>query len=78
MLRTVARRVESPRHIAELGVAFIGVMRDIRSGRPAPGALEIPIDLQYAACAEIEFPDLDLPVFAPDAGALRPFCREVG
>lgn len=78
MLRTVARRVESPRHIAELGAAFIGVMRDIRSGRPAPGALEIPIDLQYAACAEIEFPDLDLPVFVPDAGALGRFVEKLG
>lgn len=71
MLRTVARCVESPRHVAELGASFIRVMRDMRSGRPAPGALEIPIDLQYALCPQMGFPDLDLPVFAPEAAALQ-------
>ena len=48
MLQTVARRVESPRHIDQLEAAFNGVVQDIFTGRGAPGALEVPIDLQYA------------------------------
>ncbi|MBV1906415.1 MAG: hypothetical protein KUG75_10085 [Pseudomonadales bacterium] len=49
MLSTVCRRVESPRDISQLGAAFSSVINDMFTGRPAPGALEIPIDLQYAA-----------------------------
>ena len=55
MLRTVARRVESPRHIDQLANALIDVVQDIHTGRPAPGAIEIPIDLQYASAAPAEF-----------------------
>ena len=49
MLRTVARRVESPRHIEQLDGALNAVVADMRTGRGAPGAVEVPIDLQYAA-----------------------------
>ncbi|MCZ6644244.1 MAG: thiamine pyrophosphate-binding protein [Gammaproteobacteria bacterium] len=66
MLRSVARRVESPRHIDELATAFNAVVGDIHNGRPAPGALEIPIDLQYAEAGSAEFPDPRPSVFAPD------------
>lgn len=48
MLRTVCRRAESPRHVDKLADAFNAVVDDIFTGRPAPGALEIPIDVQYA------------------------------
>ena len=48
MLRTVARRVESPRHIGQLDGALNAVVTDMRTGRGAPGAVEVPIDLQYA------------------------------
>ena len=48
MLASVCRRVESPRHIDQLGNAFNAVVNDMFTGRGAPGALEIPIDLQYA------------------------------
>ncbi|MFM7119172.1 MAG: thiamine pyrophosphate-binding protein, partial [Gammaproteobacteria bacterium] len=48
MLRTVCRRVESPRHVSQLQNAFEQVVRDMTSGRGGPAALEIPIDLQYA------------------------------
>ena len=48
MLRTVARRVESPRHIGQLDEALNAVVTDMRTGRGAPGAVEVPIDLQYA------------------------------
>ena len=49
MLRTVVRRVESPRHIEQLDGALNAVVADMRTGRGAPGAVEVPIDLQYAA-----------------------------
>lgn len=49
MLRTVARAVASPRRTGDVAPALAGVIRDILSGRPQPGAIEIPVDLQYAA-----------------------------
>lgn len=54
MLATVCRRIESPRHISQLGSAFTAVVHDMFTGRPAPGALEIPIDLQYAETEAIQ------------------------
>ncbi|MEQ8990812.1 MAG: thiamine pyrophosphate-binding protein [Pseudomonadales bacterium] len=48
MLRSVCRRVESPRHVSQLAGALQAVVADMFTGRAAPGALEIPIDLQYA------------------------------
>ncbi len=53
MLASVCRRVESPRHVTQLGQAFSTVLNDMFTGRPAPGALEIPIDLQYAQASKI-------------------------
>jgi len=47
MLSSVCRRVESPRHINQLGPCLQLVVDDLFTGRPAPGAIEIPIDLQY-------------------------------
>ena len=47
MLRTVARAVESPRHTQDLAPAVYRVAANILSGRPHPGAIEMPIDLQY-------------------------------
>lgn len=55
MLRTVTRRAESPRFVEQLGEVVIRVATDICSGRPQPGAIEVPIDLQYAV-AEIPIP----------------------
>ncbi len=58
MLRTVARRVESPRHVDQLAGALNAVVQDIHTGRPAPGVIEIPIDLQYAATVVDDLPAL--------------------
>jgi acetolactate synthase-1/2/3 large subunit len=55
MLRSVCRRVESPRHINQLGPCLQTLVTDLFTGRPAPGALEIPIDLQYAEAGTMEF-----------------------
>jgi acetolactate synthase-1/2/3 large subunit len=71
MLATVARRVESPRHIDELGESLVRVVQDMHTGRRAPGALEIPIDLQYAETADQEFPALPNIDFAPDPARLK-------
>ena len=71
MLASVCRRVESPRHINQLGTALQSVLSDMYTGRAAPGALEIPIDLQYA---ETEAQTITLPgneEFAADEGDIE-------
>ncbi|MDE0758456.1 MAG: thiamine pyrophosphate-binding protein [Pseudomonadales bacterium] len=55
MLRSVCRRVESPRHVNQLGPCLQTLVTDLFTGRPAPGALEIPIDLQYAEASKMDF-----------------------
>ena len=47
MLRTVTRRSEHVDHHAEIATAIVRVARDVLSGRPRPGAVEVPIDLQH-------------------------------
>ena len=71
MLDSVCRRVESPRAPSQLGPALQNVLTDMYTGRGAPGALEIPIDIQYAANAsmDIQLPDNDQ--FAPDESKLE-------
>jgi acetolactate synthase-1/2/3 large subunit len=58
MLRSVTRRVESVRRTEEIGDVIVRVARDITTGRPQPGAVEIPIDLQYAT-AEVDVPHVE-------------------
>lgn len=71
MLATVTRRVESPRHPAAVGEAFVRVVRDMHLGRRAPGALEIPIDLQYGEVPDQEFPPLPEPIVLPRPGLIE-------
>jgi acetolactate synthase-1/2/3 large subunit len=70
MLASVCRRVESPRHINQLGGAFNAVVNDMFTGRGAPGALEIPIDIQYAAtqATKVSLPNAEQ--FQPEEDAL--------
>jgi acetolactate synthase-1/2/3 large subunit len=70
MLASVCRRVESPRHINQLGRAFNAVVNDMFTGRGAPGALEIPIDIQYAAtqATQVSLPNAEQ--FQPEEDAL--------
>src|SRR5690606_34902154 len=42
----------------EIGQAVFRVAEDINTGRPRPGAVEIPIDFQYAK-AEIDIPHVE-------------------
>lgn len=70
MLRSVCRRVESPRHVTQLAPAFNAVVQDMHTGRKAPGALEIPIDLQYAEAEPARFPPVPESAFDPEAKAI--------
>lgn len=49
MLESVARKVASPKYVTDLETQLKEVIEDIYSARPQPGAIEIPIDLQYAS-----------------------------
>ena len=66
MLESVCRRVESPRHPSQLGPCLQLLVNDLFTGRPAPGALEIPIDLQYAETPEQTFSIPSTGLDAPD------------
>ena len=61
MLRSVTRRTESVREVGDVADAIFRVAEDILSGRPQPGAVEIPVDLQYAEIPEQPL-KFDMPV----------------
>ena len=65
MLGSVCRAVASVRYTEDISTDIAGVVDDIRRGRPQPGAVEIPIDLQYRT-AEVQI------VGSPDAERLSP------
>ncbi len=70
MLRTVTRRSERADNRVDVYETVIAVARDVLSGRPRPGAVEIPIDLQFAQ-GEIDAVPLRDPVaVAPDAASI--------
>ena len=58
MLRTLTGRTESVQRPEEIGEAIYRVASDICTGRPRPGAIEIPVDFQYAK-AEIDIPHVE-------------------
>ena len=61
MLRTVTRRAEHVDHHAEIATAIVRVARDVLSGRPRPGAVEVPIDLQHGR-GPVDVPTVQPPV----------------
>ena len=70
MLESVASAVASPRYVDEIGPALKRVIESIRTGRVQPGAIEVPIDLQYAS-TETPVPALEaLRPIAPDPSRL--------
>ncbi|MEZ4492026.1 MAG: thiamine pyrophosphate-binding protein [Dehalococcoidia bacterium] len=70
MLRTVTRMAESVRRPEEIGEVVTRVATDISTGRPQPGAVEIPVDLQYAR-ANIDIPHVEaMPRIQPTADAI--------
>lgn len=70
MLRSVCRRVESPRRVDEITSAVINAGRDAMTGRPQPAAVEIPIDLQYGISEEPAVAFAPLPVPVADGASL--------
>jgi len=70
MLRSITGRTESVRRPEDIGEAVFRVAEDICTGRPRPGAVEIPIDFQYAR-AEVNIPHVEAwPRKAPDRDAI--------
>jgi acetolactate synthase-1/2/3 large subunit len=70
MLSSLCRRVETVRRTEDIGRAVIAVAEDIRTGRPQPGAVEIPIDQQFRrASVVLPEPRRDT-AGVPDSGAL--------
>ena len=70
MLRTVTRRVESVRRTEDIATTLRSLIAEMRAGRPQPGAIEIPIDLQYRT-ADVPIPDPAASVAAsPDAAPI--------
>ncbi len=70
MLQSVTRVAESIRRTEDIGEAVVRVARDIMTGRPQPGAIEIPVDLQYAK-AEVDIPHVESwPRIEPDRAAI--------
>lgn len=55
MLEQVTGSTASVRRPEEVGETLFRVARDVSTGRPQPGAVEIPIDLQFAT-TEIDIP----------------------
>ncbi len=70
MLRTVTRRSEHVRRHGEIVDVIHHVVADILSGRPRPGAIEIPIDLQYAHGETVVRPPLPVERRAPDEASI--------
>lgn len=48
MLRTVTKRAEHVVSVGDIAPVILSIATDMLSGRPGPGAAQIPIDLQYA------------------------------
>ena len=72
MLRTLARRVESVHRPDDIGPALGRVIADIMTGRRQPGAIEIPIDFQYANVqSDGAGPVAEWPRTCPDSKALE-------
>jgi acetolactate synthase-1/2/3 large subunit len=70
MLRSVTDAVESPREARDIAPLLAHVVAQMSRGRGRPGAIEIPIDLQYADVGDQRFVVPAVKVNAPDPAAL--------
>lgn len=61
MLRSLCREVARPRRGGDIGDIVLRLARDVLTGRPQPAAVEIPIDMQRAACEQVELKALEVP-----------------
>ena len=70
MLSTLTRRTESPTRSDAIAASVLRLAADIVAGRPQPGAIELPIDLQYAT-SEAPLPRAEPPApIEPEPDAL--------
>jgi acetolactate synthase-1/2/3 large subunit len=76
MLRTVCRFVTHVRHHAAIVPTVFEAARDIGSGRPQPGAVEIPIDVQQAT-GEVRVGEPQPPVVQAPAPAVIAHAAEL-
>jgi acetolactate synthase I/II/III large subunit len=70
MLRTVTRRSERVLHARDIASTIHGVIADIRTGRPQPGAVEIPTDLLLAPLPQQTYDFAEPAPLAADEGVL--------
>ena len=66
MLASICRSVATVRHTEDISREIARVADDIRSARPQPGAVEIPIDLQYRIVDVELHGDSEVPRLSPD------------
>ncbi len=57
MLRSVITSVSSPKSTQDIVPSIVRVVSEINAGKPGPGAVEIPIDLQYRT-SDIHIPKM--------------------
>jgi len=65
MLRSVVEHVASPKSTEAIVPSLLHIVSEMKRGKPGPGAIEIPVDLQYRS-ADIAIPDI------PDEAAIEP------
>jgi acetolactate synthase-1/2/3 large subunit len=71
MLRTVIDSVASPKSTQDIVPSIIRIVSEMASGKPGPGAIEIPIDLQYQK-ADIQIsPKPEIRPIAPQPEAVN-------
>jgi acetolactate synthase-1/2/3 large subunit len=76
MLRSLVRRAESVRRTEDIPEAITHVAKDVCTGRPQPGAVEIPIDLQHNVADIVAPIDIgDWPQSTPAEAALERAAR---
>jgi len=78
MLRTVTRRSEQVRRADEIAEVIVRVANDAIRPRPQPGAVEIPIDLQYQSIGEIRIDAIARTTPPVDAKAVADAARLIG
>jgi acetolactate synthase-1/2/3 large subunit len=78
MLRTVTRRSEQVHSANEIAQVILRVATDACTGRPQPGAVEIPIDLQYRSVEDVAVAALARTVSSVDVTAIADAARLIG
>ncbi len=78
MLQTVARAVGSPKYTKDLAPTVFRVAADIMNGRPQPGAIEMPIDIQYGKTSVPVGEPFPVEPVEPDVAAINQAVAVIG